>query len=101
MAGVLALRMTFNADTWMHVTADGVVRMEGTKKAGESAGVDAAREIIIHTGNAGGFAFTLNGRPAKPLGALGAVLTDVRINRETLAGFLAAPETAPAGIRDR
>jgi hypothetical protein len=80
----------------MHVAADGEVRIDGIKKAGDTAACTAKREIILHTGNAGGFSFTVNGRPGLPLGASGAVLTDVRINRETLAARLAGPGKPPA-----
>ena len=95
-AAELALELTFTADTWIKVAADGEVRIDGIKKAGEKAACAAKREIVLQTGNAGGFAFTVNGRPGRPLGAPGAVLTDVRINRETLAGLLAAPGKPPA-----
>jgi len=95
-AAELALELTFTADTWIQVAADGEVRIDGTKKAGEKAACTAKREIILQTGNAGGFSFTINGRPGLPLGAPGAVLTDVRINRETLAARLAEPGKPPA-----
>jgi cytoskeletal protein RodZ len=97
----LRLELTFTAETWIHVAADRAIQLDGIKKPGDTAVCTARKEFILQTGNAAGFAFTLNGRPGKPLGASGAVMTDVRINRETLAGFLAAPANRPAGKQDR
>jgi cytoskeletal protein RodZ len=98
----LKLELTFTAETWIHIAADGMVQFDGMKHPGDKAVCRARRELVLQTGNAGGFAFTLNGRPGRPLGAPGAVLTNVRINRETLASFLAGPPVkSPAGTRDR
>lgn len=84
----LRLEFRFADESWMHVTADGAVVMNGTWAGGTRSEVRAEREIVIHTGNAGGFEFTLNGRPGRPLGGPGVVLTDVRINLENAASFL-------------
>ena len=97
----IKLELTFTAETWLHVTADGLVLLDGLKEAGDKAVCAARKELVLQTGNAAGFAFTLNGRPGRALGAPGAVLTDVRINRGTLASFLAAPPRRTAEARDR
>jgi hypothetical protein len=97
----IKLELTFTAETWIHVTADGLVLLDGLKEAGDKAVCAARKELVLQTGNAAGFAFTLNGRPGRALGAPGAVLTDVRINRGTLASFLAAPPRRTAEARDR
>lgn len=91
----LRLEFRFNADSWMHVAADGVVILDGIKPAGSTASLRAEREFIIQTGNAGGFDFTLNGRPGRPLGGSGVVLTDIRINSENAGTFL-REENPPA-----
>lgn len=91
----LRLEFRFQADTWMHVTADGVVMLEGLQQPGRTAECRAATEIILQTGNAGGFTYTINGKPGKSLGLPGFVRTDVRINRGTLAAFLQDPAAAP------
>ncbi len=91
----LRLEFRFNADSWMHVAADGVVILNGIKPAGSTASLRAEREFIIQTGNAGGFDFTLNGRPGRPLGGSGVVLTDIRINSENAGTFL-REENPPA-----
>ena len=89
-AAELRLDLTFTAETWIQIAADGQVRMDSTKKAGEKAAFTAKRQFLIQTGNAGGFTYTINGREGLPLGASGAVRTDIWIHRENLKDFLAA-----------
>lgn len=84
----LRLEFRFQADCWMHVTADRVVVMDGIQTAGSRAERRAEKEFIIQTGNAGGFDFTLNGKPGRTLGGAGVVLTDIRINADNAATFL-------------
>jgi cytoskeletal protein RodZ len=93
----LKLEMSFTADTWMRITADGARVYEGLKTPGTSAVFTAEKELLLHIGNAGGFAFKLNGKPGRPLGPLGAVLIDLRITPATLANFLQGPAAAPSG----
>ncbi|MBP1660821.1 MAG: hypothetical protein H6P95_2013, partial [Candidatus Aminicenantes bacterium] len=58
----------------------------------------ADERLLIHTGNAGGFTFRLNGRPAKPLGRSGQVLTDIKITTGNYKDFLEAPSSGlPTG----
>jgi len=89
----LRLEFQFQADTWMHIASDGQVVLVGTQRAGSTINLKAEREFILQTGNAGGFSLILNGRPARSLGGLGVVLTDIRINASNLATFL--KEEAP------
>jgi len=96
----LRLELRFAADAWMHVTADGVVVLDGIKPPGTTASLRAEREFVLQTGNAGGFDFTLNGRPGRPLGGSGVVLTDIRITTENYETFLRdgnAPAAGPGG----
>jgi cytoskeleton protein RodZ len=93
----LKLEMSFQAETWILITADGVKVAEGVQPPGGTAEFKAEKEFILQTGNAGGFTFKLNGKPGKPLGPSGAVRTDVRITPETLAAFLDQPGGGPAG----
>ena len=87
----LRLELKFTADTWIHVASDGAVQLDGIRRAGEQATCTAKKEFLLQTGNAGGFTLSLNGRALKALGPSGAVLTDVRINRN----LITAPESAP------
>jgi cytoskeleton protein RodZ len=82
------LDLRFTADTWIQVTADGRIVLDGIQAAGRETSFTAAEEFVIQIGNAGGVTYILNGRPGVPFGATGNVRTDIRINRETAAGYL-------------
>ncbi len=86
--GKMRLEFEFTAPTWMHVAADGALVFEGTQPTGTRATVEAATEVVLQTGNAAGFRLRINGRPVRPLGKSGQVLTDVRIRRDNLELFL-------------
>ncbi len=89
----VTIEITFDAETWIHVQADGEPKIDGIFPAGATATARADRVLLIHTGNAGGFTFRLNGRPAKRLGRSGAVLTDIKITPENIKDFLEAPSS--------
>jgi len=89
----LALVATFSEETWLRVRADGQQVFEGLKQAGDTLEVNAERVLVLATGNAGGIAFRLNGRNARPLGPRGAVMTDIRITPDNYRTFL-VPEEA-------
>ena len=93
----LKLELTFASETWIQVVVDGQIRVDGLKQAGQSATFVAQKEFVIRTGNAGGIAYSLNGRPGKPLGAPGEVKTNIRIARDNVAEFVAATEKGPDG----
>jgi cytoskeletal protein RodZ len=84
----LALEATFSAETWLRVTADGVQVFEGIKQPGDTLAVKAERVIVLSTGNAGSMDFSLNGRPARPLGKSGVVMTDIRLTPDNFKTFL-------------
>jgi cytoskeleton protein RodZ len=84
----LSLRLSFSEETWLHIYADGQSVWDGIKQAGEDLEVKAQREVLINIGNAGGMAFTINGKKAKPLGPKGAVRKDVKINLDNVKEFL-------------
>jgi hypothetical protein len=92
----LKLDMRFTADTWIIINADGAKVYEGVRTAGESASYRAEKELLLQIGNAGGFAFKLNGKPGKPLGPPGSVRRNIRITPATLADFVDGTRAAPA-----
>jgi cytoskeleton protein RodZ len=55
-------------DSWVSIVADGKTAWEGTLDANKERSIQAARELVVKTGNAGGLDISYNG---KPLGALG------------------------------
>jgi cytoskeletal protein RodZ len=94
----ITIEIVFEAETWIQVYTDGQLQIGGLFPAGATARAQAAEKLLIHTGNAGGFTFRLNGRPAKPLGRPGQVLTDIKITPENLKDFLEAPSSGlPTG----
>jgi len=91
----VTIEIVFQAETWIQIYTDGELQVDGLFPAGATARAQAAERLLIHTGNAGGFTFRLNGRPAKPLGRSGQVLTDIKITPANLNDFLEAP---PPGL---
>jgi hypothetical protein len=94
----VTIEITFEAETWIQIYADGVLKVDGLFLPGTTAKAQADERILIHTGNAGGFDFLLNGKPAKLLGRSGQVLTDITITPDNFKGFLEAETPVrPAG----
>ena len=58
---------------WVQVTADGQMRVAREVSAGERITVDAAERLQVVVGDAGNFAYELNGRAGKALGRAGQV----------------------------
>jgi len=58
---------------WVQVSADGQMRLAREVTPGERITVDAAERLQIVVGDAGSFAYELNERPGRPLGAAGRV----------------------------
>ena len=63
------------ADCWVSVTADGKRVFARTLAAGQTETVAIAREATVEIGDAGAFAYRINGKPGKPLGDKGQVKT--------------------------
>ncbi|MCX6569335.1 MAG: DUF4115 domain-containing protein [Candidatus Aminicenantes bacterium] len=94
----VTIEITFEAETWMRIYADGVLKVDGLFPPGTTAKAQADEQLLIYTGNAGGFSFLLNGKAAKRLGRPGQVITDIKITPDNFKDFL-EPETpgGPAG----
>lgn len=84
----LALVLTATQDCWAAVQADATRVLDRVLKAGESVTVNAKSEIVLSVGNAGGVAFTLNGRPGVSLGREGEVRRNIVVTRESMASLL-------------
>jgi transcriptional regulator with XRE-family HTH domain len=89
----VTIEFVFQADTWIQVYTDGDLKINGLFPAGATARAQADEKMLIHTGNAGGFTFRLNGQPAKSLGRSGQILTDIKITPENLKDFLEGPSS--------
>jgi len=94
----VTIEISFQAETWIQVYADGALRVDGLFPPGATAKAQGNEKLLIHVGNAGGFTFLLNGKPAKPLGRSGQVITDIKITPDNLKDFLQAETPGqPAG----
>ncbi len=73
------------ADSWMQVRdADHRVLFSGVLKAGQSYSVPDQPGLSMRAGNAGGLDVTVDGKPAAPLGPIGAV-RNVALDPQSLA----------------
>jgi cytoskeletal protein RodZ len=71
---------------WVRVTLDDDTRWARLMKAGERVEHQASESVYLEVGDAGALAYTLNGRPGRPLGESGAVVRR-RIDRANLGEF--------------
>jgi cytoskeletal protein RodZ len=94
----LTMDISFQEETWLQIYTDGNFKLGGLFPAGQTARVQAAKEILLYVGNAGGMTFLLNGSPAKILGRSGEVRNNVLINLENYKEFLQPREpSGPSG----
>jgi len=89
----LWIEVTTTASCWVQVTTDGTAVPARVFAAGERQRFEATREIVLQVGNAGVVSWTVNGKPARALGALGEVRT-VTISSATASEFFQAPAQA-------
>jgi cytoskeletal protein RodZ len=75
----LTMEIAPKAACWVSVTVDGEPTFSGVMNAGERRQVSARDEVLVTVGDAGAFAYTLNGQSGKPFGAPGEVVSK-RIN---------------------
>lgn len=74
-AGALKLDVHPTADCWVSLTVDGKKLFARVMKPGEHESHAVQREAIVEIGDAGAFAFSVNGRPGRSLGESGQVKT--------------------------
>ena len=69
----LDLQIDSHGTVWLSITADGVRQWQGTMRANQSRGVQAAESVRLTVGDAGAVSLTLNGRSLPSLGQSGEV----------------------------
>jgi hypothetical protein len=72
---------------WVKVTADGAVRLSRLVGPGEKVDFAAAARLQLEVGDAGAFAYSLDGRAGRPLGDPGRVAR-VTIDAANSADFV-------------
>jgi hypothetical protein len=83
----LTLELHPTAPCWISLTVDGVRVFARVMEPGEKAVRQVREAAVIEIGDAGAFAFSIDGRPGRSLGESGQVTT-ARITRETVAQYL-------------
>jgi cytoskeletal protein RodZ len=83
----LVVEFEVTGDCWIQISTDGKPTTSQLFRAGERRRVEAQREVSLDVGNAGTFLWTVNGRPAKPLGKPG-VHTRTRVTAGNYQSFL-------------
>ncbi len=87
-ASDLTMEIVPRAACWVSVTADGDLMFSMLLNAGDKRVVTAREAILLNVGDAGAFAYALNGQPGRPLGAPGEVVSK-RITLTNLGEFVA------------
>ena len=86
-ARTMTLELHPTGDCWVKLTVDGQPVLSRLMLAGEKDVRQIHDVVVIEVGDAGAFAFSVDGKPGKSLGQTGQIRT-ARITRETLAQFL-------------
>jgi cytoskeletal protein RodZ len=100
LTGALVLSLTARQDCWVEVQLDGTTALSRILTQGETQQLEAQSQIVLSVGNAGGIAFSVNGRPGIPLGREGEVKRNIVITKESVPALLqenVAPPAPPAG----
>lgn len=82
----LRMEIAPRAVCWVSVTVDGEPTFSGLMNPGDRRLITAKEQILVNVGDAGAFAYTLNGREGRPLGAPGQVVS-ARITLSNLNEF--------------
>ena len=83
----MTLELHPTGECWIKLTVDGRPELSRLMLAGEKEVRQIHDTAVIEVGDAGAFAFSVDGRPGKSLGQTGQVRT-ARITKETLAQYV-------------
>lgn len=83
----LVVEIAVSADCWISAIRDGGQVVAQLYRSGERVRFGATREILLDVGNAGAATMTINGRPARSLGAPGTKVR-LRITPENAAAWM-------------
>jgi len=86
-AGGVRLEVAPTGDCWVSLTVDGTLVLARVMRAGERVIRRVRDEAIVQIGDAGAFAFSLDGRPGRVLGGPGEVRT-IRIAPDTVTSLV-------------
>jgi cytoskeleton protein RodZ len=83
----ITLEFEVTSPSFVEIAADGKVSFAKAMEPGDRQRIQAQKELRVRVGDAGAFVWTLNGRPARSLGATGVART-ARITQANLKRFL-------------
>ncbi len=83
----MTLELHPTGDCWVSLTVDGARIMSRMMRAGEKQVREVRDSAVVEIGDAGAFAYSINGRPGKPLGEAGQVRT-LRLTKDTMAEYI-------------
>lgn len=86
-ASPLSLVIVADAECWLSLSVDGTRVVARNLQPGERVQYAAQNAFVISAGNAGALALTVNGKPARPLGGRGEVVTTT-VTLENLSRIL-------------
>ena len=88
-AAIQAVRLEIapTSDCWVSVTVDGRKMLGRIVPAGEKQTFTVTKDATVDVGDAGAFAYSVNGKPGKPLGEKGQVRT-LKLTPATAAQFI-------------
>lgn len=72
---MLAVSILAREACWLSLSVDGAKVVARVLQPGERVAYRARTHMILSAGNAGALALTINGKPGKPLGRSGEVVT--------------------------
>ncbi len=84
----LVLTLKAEQECWVEARADGRSVLNRVLAVGETTTLEAAGEIRLSVGNAGGLSLNLNNLPGLPLGRNGEVKKNILINRDNLPALI-------------
>ena len=87
-AAELTMQISATGDCWVRASADGDTVVSRILRAGEQDVIVAQQAIELRIGDAGVFAYTINQRPGRLLGASGEVV-NVRVTPSNYLSFVA------------
>jgi cytoskeletal protein RodZ len=85
--GTLQLDIAPRGWCWLEATADGQPVISRLVQPDERIQIQAQHDVVLRVGDAGVFAFTINGIAARPLGAAGQAVT-IHLTPDNLAEFV-------------
>lgn len=94
----LVLDIVAKQACWVAVQADGVRVIDRVLAQGERQRLNARQELVLSVGNAGGIAFTINGRSGVALGRDGEVRRNIVITHQSLPSLVVTAPVRPAVV---